>query len=316
MKRLTTFLTISFLLSCSERSVPVEPPSDGGTGGSYTLLQGSVDGSLTISQSPFRVIRDVSVDSLKTLNIQPGVKVYFQDSTKFVVRGKLVCMGALSNPILFSAFSGTWKGVVISRSSEVSYFQFAIVENVDVSVDVDRNGAVEVVNSSVTITNSIFRNNKANNGGAISLDRSQSLVTNCLFVNNYSTTFGGALLSSQSSDRIINNTFFKNASLNYGGGLVLATPVLDEVQNNIFFMNANRSGDPRIAYYQADSSHYVSQFNFLAFGTLDPLLVSAADMHLTSGSPCINTGNPSSQFNDVDGTRNDQGAYGGPLGNW
>ena len=313
MKRYCAFLMFSFLLSCSERQAPYEPPPPGS---GYTMIQGSVSGLLRLSQSPFRVTGDVLVDSLAILTIQPGVIIRFQDSTKLVVRGKLVCAGTLSAPILFTSYSERWKGIIISNSSEVSSFQFAIVESVDVSGDFDRNGAVEISNSIIIAANSIFRGNRAVNGGAISIDQSQSVISNCFFLDNYASTFAGAVLSSQSSNRIINNTFFKNSSFNYGGGLVLSSPVFDEVQNNIFYMNTNSLGDPRVAYYQTDSTHYVSQFNFLPFGSLDPKFVSLTDFHLAYGSPCIDSGNSGSQFNDADGTRNDQGAYGGPLGNW
>jgi len=44
----------------------------------------------------------------------------------------------------------------------------------------------------------------------------------------------------------------------------------------------------------------------------NPAFVSDSDLHLSTSSPCINAGNPSSGCNDVDGTRNDMGAYGGP----
>lgn len=50
----------------------------------------------------------------------------------------------------------------------------------------------------------------------------------------------------------------------------------------------------------------------------DPRFVDAAggDFTLDAGfSPCVNTGNPLAGYNDADGSRNDMGAYGGPLGN-
>jgi hypothetical protein len=47
----------------------------------------------------------------------------------------------------------------------------------------------------------------------------------------------------------------------------------------------------------------------------DPLFVNPTvdDFRLRTGSPCINAGDPNSRFTDVDGTRNDMGAYGGPA---
>lgn len=47
----------------------------------------------------------------------------------------------------------------------------------------------------------------------------------------------------------------------------------------------------------------------------NPLYVNAGtDFHLASGSPCINTGDPS--IDDWDGSQSDMGAYGGPGGDW
>jgi len=54
----------------------------------------------------------------------------------------------------------------------------------------------------------------------------------------------------------------------------------------------------------------------LWFDILDPKFISDSILKLKLGSPCIDQGNPNVEFNDADGTRNDQGAYGGPKGDW
>ena len=45
----------------------------------------------------------------------------------------------------------------------------------------------------------------------------------------------------------------------------------------------------------------------------DPLFLDVAngDLHLQAGSPCIDTGDLVATWNDLDGSRNDMGLYGG-----
>ena len=45
----------------------------------------------------------------------------------------------------------------------------------------------------------------------------------------------------------------------------------------------------------------------------DPLFISENDYHLKSNSLCIDAGDPSLEFNDSDGSKNDMGVYGGPY---
>ena len=40
------------------------------------------------------------------------------------------------------------------------------------------------------------------------------------------------------------------------------------------------------------------------------------DLTLQVGSPAIDAGKSSATYNDVDGIRNDMGAFGGPMGDW
>jgi hypothetical protein len=53
---------------------------------------------------------------------------------------------------------------------------------------------------------------------------------------------------------------------------------------------------------------------FVAYS--DDGVPSNDDLHLLSASPSVDAGNPSSAYNDADGTTNDQGAYGGPDSDW
>lgn len=61
---------------------------------------------------------------------------------------------------------------------------------------------------------------------------------------------------------------------------------------------------------------HANYFHTLGSGdtTQNPTFVNqtSGDYHLDASSPCINAGDPGPAFNDLDGTRNDKGVYGGP----
>lgn len=318
-------LLISILLwGCSQRELFVDTPdnhTDDRQINEAVTLQGNIQGDLLLANSPYKVIGNIVVDSLKILNIQAGVKIYFEESSSLVVRGKIFCAGSLGRPVVFTSINQRWKGIVIKNSSGASVIQYAVIENIDASSshDIARNGAVEILNSECTINNSIFRSNKSSNGGALYFEGAKSTVSNNLFISNSALTFGGAVVSLNSSNQIFNNTFFDNEAFNYGGGLALINSVMDNIQNNIFFKNRDRTGNQPIFikdYKKTDPTHYIIKYNFFSAELSDPAFVSEGNFHLKKGSPCIDSGNPSPEYNDADGTRNNQGAYGGPLGNW
>jgi hypothetical protein len=49
---------------------------------------------------------------------------------------------------------------------------------------------------------------------------------------------------------------------------------------------------------------------------VDPVFVDTTDYRLDAASPLVDAGDPSSSYNDTDGSRNDIGAYGGKQGGW
>jgi hypothetical protein len=307
------FPLILAISGCANKGSPV------GTGSAqYTEIGGHL-GSTTLSPiaSPYLVTSNIIVDSSNTLIIAAGTRIYFEDSAGIIVYGKLECQGSPYQSILLTSKNDSWRGVQILESPFTSTLTFVIIENVDVTVPFDstRNGTVEILDADVTIQNSIFRNNKSNNGGGLYIDHSQSVVTNNIFDGNYALVFGGGIISSSSSNKIINNTFYQNLTENYGSSLLLLSPVSDTIQNNIFYANASKTGDSGITTLQTDTSNFLAAYNFLQLDN-NPDFVSQTDFHLSPTSPCINAGNPEPKYDDSDGSRNDQGAYGGPLGNW
>jgi hypothetical protein len=124
---------------------------------------------------------------------------------------------------------------------------------------------------------------------------------------------------------IHNNTIVGNS----GDGIsITSAPAIGDIRNNVV-VNNNLIG-LKMTPDELVPRGYNNLFNNGAGGTrnfdcrhcpgtgsisADPLFVNllAGDFHLQAGSPSIDTGAPESQFNDVDGTRNDMGAYGGPF---
>ena len=63
---------------------------------------GNQSGTWSISDSPVRIIRDVTIPIGQTLIIQPGVTVDFTDSLRLLINGNLIARGTSDSLIIFS----------------------------------------------------------------------------------------------------------------------------------------------------------------------------------------------------------------------
>jgi hypothetical protein len=314
--KITSILIFVLLFfGCTERST--DDITNSNMNPVPTEIGGNLSATLIKANSPYKIIDNIIVESNSTLTIEHGVKMWFTDSTILIVYGKLNATGIPSDMITFTASENTWKGIKVYNSPQNSMFRFCVFEKILVSLqDSSQYGSLEINGSTANIQNCIFRYNSSTQGGGLSLVNDSSLVTNNIFRENEGVAFGGAILAQESSAQIINNTFYHNLSSNVGGGLVLYDPVAVDIQNNIFFDNTSSYGSTRIELAAGDSSGFNQQYNFLSIGNQDPRFISNANLHLQDGSPCLDMGNPDPAFYDVDNSRNDQGAYGGQLGDW
>ena len=314
---LISLIILLFISACRENIDSGNNIIDPTLGGVYTEIQGNISGTLAFNDAPFLVVKDISVSAQDTLKIDAGVTLFFEEDTKLNSAGVIIAEGTKLKPIIFTSFLSGWLGISITNQTDTSIFKFCIVQEVfQQNNDPLTNGAIEISNSNVVVENCVFKINRCIYGGGLFILNSGAVIKNNIFRDNDAEVYGGAMFLQNSDAVIINNTIYRNTCFNYGGGVVLLDPLTTEIQNNIFFNNLSFTGDNRISIVAGDSSNVTEQYNYLAFGSMNPMFNSSDDLHLSTGSPCINKGNPASEYNDVNGTRNDQGAFGGPLGDW
>lgn len=258
------------------------------------------------------------------------------------------------NQCLFGASTG-YAGASISASGGTlriidSSIQFAraiqapgagvFSSNADVLVDqclfegnvVDgtrEGGAIAMQSGRLTVTDTIFRRNRAGQGGAIATSQStNTLIRDCQFDGNSGTSGGGAFYSGDSFATIEHSTFIRNTALPSGaGGAVHGRAAL-----RFCSLTDNRSGTDGGA--AAGAAHL---FRTIAWGngptdlvstataeeslvgTLggavvtdcvdgDPRFWSDQDLHLMPGSAAIDAAPQDSKL-DPDGSRGEFGAF-------
>ena len=311
---LILFIVFSgIFFSCADRSSdPLIPPK------TPTEVSGIVSGIWAQDDSPIIVTGDVQVPANQTLSIEPGTLIQFENGFRMTVNGQLDAIGTDREPIRFTAADVHWRGIHIVDATGSSSLMFCNISGggSDAQLDSTGNGILEVRNSTADIRNSVFTGNNGFTGGGIAaLNGAIITVKNCIFYQNQSLVYGGGMFVMASQATIINNTFYKNYSDNVGGGLVLFNPISVQIQNNIFYQNDAPQGLKTIYFARPDSGVALIQYNFTDLA-LNPAFIDEGNLHISAGSPCQNAGNPDPAFNDVDLTRNDQGAFGGPGGDW
>lgn len=186
-----------------------------------------------------------------------------------------------------------------------------------------RGGGIYCYNSAPTITHNVIAGNSASIGGggqgggiAYSQDAAP-VISNNLIRGNFAAYGGGGIYSNANPAAVIsNNTIVENNAPGAGGGGAIycwgSYPV---VSNCILWGNSTpvifiTSGSLNITYSDVQGG-YTGTGNINA----DPLFVSSAtgDFHLSGPSPCIDAGNPASDYSlepEPDGGRINMGAYG------
>lgn len=195
----------------------------------------------------------------------------------------------------------------------------------------------------VTIDGFSIRNGYSGLGGGIYINNASPLIKHCKISDNNMYGIGvwnGAVPEIENSVIVENSyraVYVTNSAAVYITNSVLSNNGSDGIaaytSSTISMTNSIVSGNGGYGVVGYDSSITVnlgyndvygnSSGNY--YGTAsasstefssDPSFAETDWYTLAGASVCEDAGNPSSSYNDADGSRNDVGAYGGPLGSW
>jgi hypothetical protein len=229
-------------------------------------------------------------------------------------------------------------GILIQYSSPVITHN-AIINNFATNttgVSGAGGGGLRIGDSNPQLLNNIIANNQARYGPGIVLNYTGAVIKNnliCFNSGGQSYNGGGAVWANSNplggAPKIIeNNTIYSNhATVGTGGILSWATPVI--VRNNILWNNTSPNNSQVYPFGGGSATVTYSdvQGGYSGNGNIntDPLFADTSYFYLAPLSPCIDAGDSSAIYNDIEnislpgfalypsmGTlRNDMGAYGG-----
>lgn len=196
---------------------------------------GAVEGTWTLSNSPYEIQGAIFVADSTTLTIEPGVVVKFNTTERFVIYGCLLAEGSEQDSILFTNYDPLirWGGIKwlntpsTNDSSKIAYCIFEHAFSYGSEVGLNSGAAIAVKDfNKLSILHSTFRFNKVEkpgvlipSGGAIALWNASIYISHCIFHNN-SAEMGGAIMIYNDSEAIIDNClFFDNNVTTYGGAI-------------------------------------------------------------------------------------------------
>ena len=226
-------------------------------------------------------------------------------------------------------YVNSYGGGLCAMNSAATLTRVDFIENF-----ADQGGGIYIdEDSNITLDQSWVIANTAGSGGGISVDTGYLTVTNMASMWNEADYDGGGILVA-SGTLVSTNVTHAGDGATDGGGMyidsgtatVMNTIVYDSTGDGIYGTSATFSGSYNNVYSNTSSDYSGITDPTGSSGNIsaDPDFASWSDdgnysnddISLGSSSNSTDAGNSSSVYDDTDGTTNDQGAWGGPGGDW
>jgi Right handed beta helix region/Secretion system C-terminal sorting domain len=307
-----------------------------GVGTAQPTISGAQSG--TLGPGEYIVIGDLSIDNGSTLTIEPGTTFLFDGSYNFRIPGNstLIAQGTETDSIKFMPNTGhgvtQWEHLIFEGTGSEDVLSYCLITGGDQI----EGGAIRCLHSSPTINNCVLRGNSANDGGAIFCYESSPMIINTVIAENSARFGAGIQCRDLSSPTFKNCTITGNTSSDYGGGFycdessptIVNTAITNNIGEGVYARDTsspsieccdiyNNSGgdfggnsiDPNFGVivgtnFSGDPCDLYSNIS------MDPLYVDPGngDYNLQEDSPCIDAGDPHSDY-DPDHSYADIGAF-------
>ena len=275
---------------------------------------------------------------------QCGAGIYIYQA-QAVINGNHISGGYPS-----AEFNGEKKGGGIYANRSIVSLQGNTIENNDGS----RMGAgiYLYLSPSSLHRDTIALNDGSEAGGGICAERSALMASRIVVRENTSNSTGGGIYQRSAELQLINSIIASNRARTLGGGICVDS-IWGNITNNTFDRNRSRNAGGNIFFYAMPPAGIAVANNLVTYGTKNGFQVinannitfrfndcfgnspsdvatlvpdatntsrnphyadtTAFDYHLLVHSGGIDTGDPMGG-NDLDGSRADAGAFGGPFG--
>jgi predicted outer membrane repeat protein len=120
-----------------------------------------------------------------------------------------------------------------------------LLEDNDSSYNIAQNhgGAFNIGGGSITVTDSYFANNQADDGGALVIGANDAIISENRFQNNQALDSGGAIHTMNQNMTVSNNTFLDNHADGGGGGAIYVFEQGATITDNLFRRNKMTNSD-------------------------------------------------------------------------
>jgi predicted outer membrane repeat protein len=246
-----------------------------------------------------KAIDNKLVDSGDTILVEQGIYI-----ENIVILGKDIIVKSIDGSDNTTISGKRRSNTIIINNSTIDGFHV-----VDGNANHKIGGGILINGSGVVKNCRITDNFAESKGGGIYMN-GNGKIYNSIINSNFSQAGGGIYILDGKCE-IINNTLFNNDVYLEGNcsGSILINNIIYKsypditVGDNVYIDSVSIEYS-LLDYYVQNSSHTI---------ITDPQFEDYILFKLQPSSPCIDAGHPDVKYNDIDGTRNNIGAYGGPM---